>query len=77
MGYKHKDTTIQKLQDKGEESADRAERGDPSEYRAVDNDKSGYKLINNKKDDRFNTNTVRPTYCMSEQSIRMMTGVTG
>lgn len=55
MGYKHKDTTIYKLQHTREESADGVDRGDPSEYRRVDNDERGYKLINNLKDDAFNT----------------------
>ncbi len=55
MGYRHKHTTIYKLQHTREESADGVDRGAPSAYRRVDNDLRGYKLINNKKDARFNT----------------------
>lgn len=55
MGYKHKDTTIYKLQDTQREIADGVDRGDPRAYRRVDNDDRGYKLVNHKRDEKFNT----------------------
>lgn len=55
IGYKHKDTTIYKLQDTLKEKADGLDRGNPDEYRRLKNDERGYKLINHEEGDRFNT----------------------